>query len=117
MKRATDEFEHAPTGLLSSRSGGVAAALAKIAEDCLLIQEIMAKFPHAIGTDRHQHWDEFIVTRLQRRIGIDIKDADIKATGMLGAQAFQRTEHVVAEMTIVSAIKSQQWLIYCHQSL
>lgn len=62
----------------------------------------MAEFPSlAINQYRHQ----FVVHRLELRIGIDVQylDAEIGYPG-LATQGLQRGEHVVAEVAVVAAV-------------
>lgn len=65
----------------------------------------MAQFaPFAVD----QHRNQFVVFRLEFRIGIDIDDLDLEMDhARLSAQGFQRGEQVVAEVAVVAAEQAQ----------
>ena len=65
----------------------------------------MAQFsPFAVD----QHRNQFVVFRLEFRIGIDIDDLDLEMRyTSLSAQGFERGEHVVAEVAVVATEQVQ----------
>ena len=65
----------------------------------------MAQFsPFAV----YQHRDQFVVFRLEFRIGIDVDDIDLEMRHpCLSAQGLQRGEHVVAEVAVIATEQVQ----------
>ena len=65
----------------------------------------MAQFsPFAVD----QHRNQFVVFRLESRIGTDVDDHDLEMShSSLSAQGFQRGEHVVAEVAVVATEQVQ----------
>lgn len=98
------------TGLLIlARSG--CRACRRATETCQIdkhsvdIQKIMAKLANIRPLPYSKDWHEFIETRQQQGIGIDINNINLETTPMLAAHYLQRGEHVMAEVTIIPAVE------------
>jgi len=66
----------------------------------------MAEFP-ALAIDQNRN--QFAIFRFEFRIGIDIQHINIeKCHAGLAAQGFQRGEHVVTEVAVLSTEQRQQ---------
>ena len=60
----------------------------------------------AIPINQYRH--QFVVFRLERRIGINVQHLDPEIRHpLLAAQGFQRGEHVVAQVAVVAAEEPQ----------
>jgi len=68
------------------------------------VKKVVAKFSIGGRSVPHQHRDQFIILRLQRRIAIDIHDIDHKTAAIVAAQNLERGEHVIAKVAIRPAV-------------